>query len=73
MLFGPAGISRLYIQKRYEFKNFLIRRIPDYYIIDDASLAFETPKTLSNQTFKKTLLKYYRDIKTIRLENVIFQ
>ena len=73
MLFGPAGISRLYIQKRYEFKNFLIPKLPDYYVISDASLAFETPETSPNQTFKKTLLKYYRDIKAITSENIIFQ
>ncbi len=67
MLFGPGGITRLYIKKRYEFK-----KLPDLYIINNASLAFETPETLPNNMFQKTLLKYpCCGVKTVQIEDFI--
>lgn len=60
ILYGPAGIARLYIQKRYKSN-----KIAKYYIVSDCVLAFETPATLSNETIKKTLLKYYRDVEVV--------
>lgn len=65
ILFGPAGISRLYIQARYEFNE-----LADYYIVRDATLAFEIPETLSNEVIKKTLLKYYRNMETVTLDEL---
>jgi len=65
VLFGPAGISRLFIQTKYEFN-----KIADYYIVEDATLAFEIPETSSDEIIKKTILKYYRRMKIIELDQL---
>jgi len=69
MLFGSAGIVRLYCAKRYEG-----RKVPGYYVIEDLVLAFETPETLANETMKESVLGY-RDIRTLTFDMLedIFQ
>lgn len=65
ILFGPAGITRIYIQARYK-RNDVTR----YYLVKDAVLTFETPETEKAEIIKNTLLKYYRKMKVISSEKL---
>lgn len=65
ILFGPAGITRAYIQSRYK-KNPAV----GFYLIRDAVLAFETPETKDKEIIKNTLLKYYREMNLISSEKL---
>jgi nicotinamidase-related amidase len=65
ILFGPAGITRMYMQSRYK-KNPTVA----YYLIKDAVLTFETPETKDNEIIKNTLLKYYREMNLISSEKL---
>lgn len=70
VLFGDAGITRLYMRNRYQTKY-----TPKYYILSDCTLAYEQAGTLSTETIKKYLLNYYRGVKTItfsHFENNIY-
>ena len=68
ILYGPAGIIRLYMRKRY-----LKKSVPTYYIIEDSTLAFETPETFLEEKIKEVALDY-RDIlilSSLELKNAI--
>jgi len=65
ILFGPAGISRLYIRDRYQGSP-----LADYYIVSDATLALEMPDTLDIEGMKRTVLNHFRGVKIVTTEQL---
>ncbi len=65
IFFGPAGIARLLIQARYK-KN----KIAEYYIVSDCTFAKEIPGLLTEEDTKKVVLRHWRKLNYVTLENL---